>query len=65
MNRFELIHDAFAELIDSSPAKEEVKKDEMEVEEDGFDDYVSVEQTPSTEVKAGSSTAVLAQTKSS
>jgi hypothetical protein len=65
VNRFELIHDAFAELIDSSPAKEEVKKDEMEVEEDGFDDYVSVEQTPSTEVKAGSSTAVLAQTTSS
>ena len=65
VNRFELIHDAFAELIDSSPAKEEVKKTEMEVEEDGFDEYVSVEQTPSTEVKGVSSTAVLAQTTSS
>ena len=65
VNRFELIHDAFAELIDSSPAKKEVKKAEMEVEEDGFDEYVSVEQTPSSEVKAASSTAVLAQTTSS
>ena len=65
VNRFELIHDAFAELIDSSPAKEEVKKAEVEVEEDGFDEYVSVEQIPSNEVKAVSSTAVLAQTTSS
>ena len=61
VNRFELIHDAFAELIDNSPTKEEEKKTEMEVEEDGFDEYVSVEQqTPSIEVKAMSSTAVLA-----
>jgi hypothetical protein len=65
VNRFELIHDAFAELIDSSPAKEEERKAEVEVEEDGFDEYVSVEQTPSADVKAVSSTAVLAQTTSS
>ena len=65
VNRFELIHDAFAELIDRSPAKEEVKKSVVEVEEDGFDEYVTVEQTPSAEVKALSSTAVLAQTTSS
>jgi hypothetical protein len=37
----------------------------VEVEEDGFDEYVSVEQTPSADVKAVSSTAVLAQTTSS
>jgi len=65
VNRFELIHDAFAELIDSSLLKEEVKKAEMEVEVDGFEEYMSVEQTPSTEIKAVSSTAVLAQTMSS
>jgi hypothetical protein len=46
VNRFELIHDAFAELIDRSPAKEEVEKSVVEVEEDGFDEYVTVEQTP-------------------